>query len=117
MAVSKLSSLTTKLVEVITTNDAALVIGAGASVTSGGPTSLQLVDKLRHRFPLAEVPPTMSLLDAGTLICDTDPYGRVDLFRYVVDELAPLQQSDAYKQLPRLRWLALFTTNYDDLIE
>src|SRR5207253_558933 len=63
------------------------------------------------------IPAGAGLFDAGSAVCDTPAYGRQELVRFVVEILEPLQPSQSYKQLPRVRWRALFTTNYDDLIE
>lgn len=117
MTIHTFDSLRDELMEVVRMNDAALVIGAGATVTSGGPTSNQLVDEMRTRFPLAKIPSGADFLTAGSEVCNTPPYGRMQLLRLVKSRLGVLKPSAAYKQLPRGEWRALFTTNYDDLIE
>ncbi|HEX6747491.1 MAG TPA: SIR2 family protein, partial [Longimicrobium sp.] len=101
----------------ILSGDTALVIGAGASFTSGAPLASGLVAEIRAKFPLAAIDEEATFLDAATEVCDTPPYGRIKLVRMLKDLLAPLEPSPSYKQIPRVKWSAIFTTNYDDLIE
>lgn len=108
---------TPQLVEVIRSRTATLIIGAGASFTSGAPLAGGLVTALRNKFPLADIDAEMSFLDAGTSICNTPPYGRKEIVEYLKGEFEVLQPSHEFKQLPRWHWRAIFTTNYDDLVE
>ncbi len=108
---------TPALVEVIRSRSAVLMIGAGASILSGGPTTGDLIDKIRKRFPLADIEDNARLLDAGGEVADTPPYGRQMLLDVLRNELDVLEPSNAYKQIPRWYWGAIYTTNYDDLIE
>jgi tetratricopeptide (TPR) repeat protein len=116
-SIPTIDELSQELIEVIRYGNAALVIGAGASVSSGAPTGQTLVGLLHKQFPLAPIVDSSGFLDAGTEVCDSPPYGRLKLIRFLKDLLSPLEPSDSYKQLPRARWHALFTTNYDDLLE
>ena len=106
-----------QLATLISSRNAALVIGAGASASSGAPLTGQLIDLLRGVFKHASISQHASLFDAGAAICDTPAYGRLELVRFVTEQLDTLQPSQSYKQLPRVKWRALFTTNYDDLLE
>jgi hypothetical protein len=106
-----------QLVEVIRSRTATLILGAGASFTSGAPLGAGLVARLREKFPLADIDPQMSFLDAGTNISNTPPYGRKEIIDFLREEFEILQPASEYKQLPRWNWRAIFTTNYDDLIE
>lgn len=108
---------TPALVEVIRSRSAVLMIGAGASISSGGPTTGDLIDKIRKRFPLADIADDARLLDAGGEVADTPPYGRQALLDFLRNELDVLEPSNAYKQIPRWYWGAIYTTNYDDLVE
>src|SRR5690348_14665423 len=93
------------------------MIGAGASVSSGAPAGQELCSRIRGKYTGINVSDEGKLLDLGTAICDSPQYGRLNLVRFVCDQFENLSPSKAYKQLPRVRWRALFTTNYDDLIE
>jgi tetratricopeptide (TPR) repeat protein len=106
-----------QLVEVIRSRAAVLVIGAGASVSSGGPTASTFIELVKQKFPLADIEDHAGLLDAFTEVCNTPPYGRQGLIRFLKEYLEVLHPGNAHKQLPRWHWSAIFTTNYDDLIE
>jgi hypothetical protein len=116
-SVLKFADVRETLASIIGTKDVLLVIGAGASVSSGAPLTRDLVQRLAVKFPLGQIPMGMSLFDACREVEDTPAYGHQDLVRFVHAELADLQPSESYKQLPRVRWRGIFTTNYDDLIE
>ena len=105
------------LAEIIRNQNTALVIGAGASASSGGPVARVLVTKLAERFPLAGIDIKNQLFNAGNDVGLTAAYGRQDLLEYIKALYCNLQPSESYKQLPRVRWRAIYTTNYDDLIE
>jgi len=115
--VSTFAEVREQLRAIISSGDAALMLGAGASVSSGAPASHELCSRIRGKFKAVTSPDDAKLLDLGTAICDSPQYGRLPLVRFVCEQFDHLSPSNAYKQLPRVRWRALFTTNYDDLIE
>lgn len=115
--VSTFAEIKEQLRTIISSGDAALMIGAGASVSSGGPTGQDLTARILAKYKGINVPDEAKLLDLGTAVCDSPQYGRLNLVRFVCEQFEHLSPSNAYKQLPRVRWRALFTTNYDDLIE
>src|ERR1044071_3007006 len=79
MSIRTIADARDELQEILASRDCALIVGAGASVSSGGPVSATPVDQLRSRFSLAAIPAGASLLDAGTTICNPPPYGRLQL--------------------------------------
>jgi tetratricopeptide (TPR) repeat protein len=115
--VATLDEVRDQLRTIIASKNAALVIGAGASASSGGPVTSELASRMRDRFKDTKIEPEADFLKLGSAISDTPQYGRAMLVRFITQQFENLQPSDAYKQLPRVRWRALFTTNYDDLIE
>jgi hypothetical protein len=50
-------------------------------------------------------------------ILDTPPYDRVQLEEAVWTRLNTLQPTDAHRAITEHHWAAIFTTNFDDLIE
>ncbi len=60
-----------QLATLISSKNAALVIGAGASASSGAPLAKDLVERLRVHFNHANIPANAPLFDAGSAICDT----------------------------------------------
>ena len=92
-----------------------LVLGAGASVSSGAPPTDELVELIKKRFPKAS--DDTNLFTVCDSVIHHPLYGRIELARFVKSQFDTLSPSECYKQLPRVHWRALFTTNYDDLIE
>jgi hypothetical protein len=88
-----------QLTEIIRSGNAALVIGAGASVSSGAPATAQLMSAMRSQFSLATQDDRVGFFDLGSDICDTPAYGRLDLIRFIADQLRDLEPSTHYKQL------------------
>jgi hypothetical protein len=111
------ASVTDEIVEVVASKTATLMIGAGASVGSGAPTTAELVGQIVARFPASGASADGSFFDAGTAVCDTPQYGRHSLIGFLKEQLGVLEPSKHYKQFPRSHWRAIFTTNYDDLLE
>jgi len=94
----------------------ALFVGAGATVSAGGPSSKDLVEALKREFPKANQELT-DLLELCQDILDTAPYDRNDLENFIKQKLITLQPSKEHKIMTNFDWKAIFTTNYDDLIE
>jgi hypothetical protein len=67
------SEATPQLVDIISSRAAVLVIGAGASITSGGPSAAGLTEIVKKQFPLAEIEEHAGLLDAFTEVCYRAP--------------------------------------------
>lgn len=105
------------LADVIRSGNAGLVLGAGASRESGAPLWSGLVDEMISRFPKAPVSTTMHPFEVAELIVETPQYSRAELVEFVKGRLDSLEPDNAYGQLPRIPWQAIFTTNYDDLVE
>ncbi|MFQ5977728.1 MAG: SIR2 family protein [Candidatus Heimdallarchaeota archaeon] len=92
-----------------------LFLGAGASIPSGAPNSRQLVERLKEEFPRAQQSDDLNTL------CDniqyTEGYGWEALYKFVRSLLIDLKPSPAHEIMTHYDWAAIFTTNYDDLIE
>ena len=93
-----------------------LFLGAGASLAAGGPSAGELADDLKARFSKADQTLT-NFLDVCQDILDTPPYDRVQLEEAVWDRLSGLQPVSAHKSITEHPWAAIFTTNFDDLVE
>src|ERR1035437_1993620 len=101
--VSTFGEVRDELRAIIASGDAALMIGAGASVSSGAPASQDLCVLLRNKYKGAHLGADAKFLDVGTAICDSPQYGRLNLVRFICDQFQNLSPSPAYKQLPRVR--------------
>lgn len=117
MSVISFAEASGALRTVLESGSAGLVLGAGASLSSGGPTWEGLLEAIRREFPRAPLGSASHPFDIGDLVCETPEYGRADLVSFVRTQFQDLTPSNAYQQLPRVKWGAIFTTNYDDLVE
>lgn len=90
-----------------------LLLGAGVSVTSGAPTGAEL-----SRTLAAELDPPPSGDDLSE-ICGIyeNRRGRKELVKSIRRRLLGLEPSGALAALPSLPWRAIYTTNFDQLVE
>lgn len=96
---------------------AALFLGAGASLSSGLPTTTNLVDSIKKRFEKARFR-SNDLMDCCQSVIDSDYYdGRDELEKHFRSIFLNKKPSKWHLKLPEFSWKAIFTTNFDDLIE
>lgn len=108
----ELTDLITKIYE----GNIVLFIGNGASVDAGGPKTEDLVIAIKKRFPSAEYQ-SEDFLQTCTDVMETTLTKRSDLEEVITKRLYGLKPSVFHKELPLHIWPAIFTTNYDYLIE
>ncbi len=93
-----------------------LFLGAGVSVSSGAPLTRDLVTMLHNKFDKID-----KNIKELNILCEaishTEIYGYNIVYEYLQDIFMNLQPSENIKLLPKYDWLAIFTTNYDNLIE
>ena len=92
----------------------ALVLGAGASVPSGAPTGCQLAHQLWRSVANSD-PVSDDLIETSTIL--SRRYSRRDVVQTVIDKLIHLKPTRGILGLPKLSWKAVFTTNFDRLVE
>lgn len=94
----------------------ALFLGAGASHSAGGPSGTKLTEMIKGKFPCIN-----QSLDNFIEVCqdviDTPPYNRSELEEFIKSVLEPLQPTRLHGIMTKYDWPAIFTTNFDDLIE
>jgi len=93
-----------------------LFLGAGASHAAGGPTGEKLTEMIKDKF----LKLNQSLCDFINVcqdVIDTPPYSRNDLEEFIKDKLGSLQPTRSHKIMTKYDWAAIFTTNFDDLVE
>jgi len=94
----------------------ALFLGAGSSHAAEGPTGKKLTEMIKERFPNIN-----QSLDDFIEVCqdviDTPPYSRNELEELIKSKLGSLQPTRAHKIMTKYDWAAIFTTNFDDLVE
>lgn len=91
-----------------------LLLGAGASVPSGGKTALQLAQHLCERLSGGDIE-SDDLAEAASLL--EDRYGRAALVEALAEDLKPLRPDGGLTALIGLGWARAYTTNYDELVE
>jgi len=94
----------------------ALFLGAGASIPAGGPNGPQLTEMIKEKFPNIDVT-SEDFIEACQDVIDTPPYSRNELEEFIVAKIGSLQPTRYHKILTEYDWAAIFTTNFDDLIE
>ncbi len=101
------------LVRRILTGDCSLFLGAGASLSSGGPDSQSLADSIAtnvlhtdHHYPLPEI---VDFADGSV--------GRRPVSNHIIATLGVLKPNNHLTRLAALPWKSIFTVNFDDLIE
>jgi tetratricopeptide (TPR) repeat protein len=108
--------LTDLITKIYTSNNIVLFIGNGASADAGGPKTEDLVEAIKKRFPSAEYQ-SEDFLQTCTDVMDTTLTNRADLEEVITKRLYGLKPSAFHRELPLHIWPAIFTTNYDYLIE
>lgn len=98
----------------VSPEDAVLILGAGASIPSGGPSGQELSDALSDHFNIG-AGLGLSLSDLTTLI--ERRRTRRELVEYICRKVEKLQPAGGLLNLPLFGWASIFTTNYDDLVE
>jgi len=93
---------------------AVLFLGAGASMGTGIPNGIELAHRLQKEFNINLS--SDDLIETCTQVLDTPGINRSDVEDYIRLQLDK-QPLDAHKKLPLNQWQAIFTTNFDDLVE
>ena len=105
-----------ELYNYIISGNCVLFVGAGASIEAGAPSTQEMARELSEKYlqgkhqeePLSKI----------ASYIDTKPgLGRRLVIDYLINRLSPLKPSKAHLLLPKFRWPAIYTTNYDTLIE
>jgi hypothetical protein len=91
-------------------------IGNGASIDAEGPSTEKLVKIIKTKFNKGDYT-SDDFIRTCTEVLDTTYASRNDLESLIRNTLYDLKPSQFHLQLPLLIWPAIFTTNYDDLIE
>jgi len=103
-----------RLVTGVLAGECALFVGAGLSRDSGAPSGADLAYELAEKF-LGDSADGMTLADVAALIDAGE--GRRALNEYIVDRLNGLSPSETVLAIPKYSWKAIYTTNFDTLVE
>jgi SIR2-like domain len=90
-----------------------VLLGAGASIPSGAPSGADLAAEISEE--LCDRIVSEDLTEAATILQQT--VGRKDVVTALRKRLMPLDPRGGMTALPEFDWSALYTTNYDQLVE
>jgi len=93
-----------------------LFIGAGASMEAGAPSAQELAKDLSKNY-LEGQHQKEPLSRVASYVQSKPGLGRRVVIDYVVNRFSQLEPNKAHLLLPRFNWPAIYTTNYDTLIE
>jgi tetratricopeptide (TPR) repeat protein len=106
-----------RIIDKIKEGKVALFLGAGASTVAGAPRTPDLVASIKKKFDKARFT-SDNFIDVCQAVIDCDYYdGRTELEDLLKEKLGNLKPSKWHLELPKYNWAAIFTTNFDDLIE
>ena len=103
-----------QIAERFTKKQPALFLGAGACLSSGGLTARELANRLKDKFKCSDYV-SDDLREISSVL--ERRFTRKALVDTIVTELRPLRPDGSLLALARLQWRAIFTTNYDQLVE
>lgn len=105
-----------ELLEKILSGNCVLFIGAGASISAGAPTSNELAKEISKKYLQGHhIDESLSRISAYV---EAKPgFGRVKIIDLLLNKLTQLTISDSHLVIPKINWPAIYTTNYDTLIE
>lgn len=104
------------LTDAIWSGKATLFIGSGVSNLCNAPDGKTLLNLLKKDFPSTDQE-TTSLTDLFQDLIDDPDCGPEKLYEYLRNIFLPLTSGDFHQALTDFDWNAIFTTNYDRLIE
>ena len=104
------------LIQKINTGNVALFVGAGCSISAGLPDGKKLTNSLKLHFPDCNQD-IQDFMDVCQDIEETPPYDSTQLNDFVKQELDLFELTEAHKSLTKYPWSAIFTTNFDNVLE
>ena len=105
-----------ELYNYIISGNCMLFVGAGASIEAGAPSAQEMTRELSKKY-LQGKHQEEPLSKVASYIETKPGIGRRVVVDYLINRLSPLKPSKAHLLLPKFRWPAIYTTNYDTLIE
>lgn len=104
------------LIYLLKQNKLTLFAGAGMSTLAGLPSGQGLGEKIKQNFPAID-PDVTDLMDICEAVIETPPYDKQQLYDFVSKVLGKYEISKYHKALVQYNWNAIFTTNFDNVIE
>ena len=112
----KLETYLQEILSKIREGKVVLFLGAGASRAAGGPLAKTLTEMIKKEF--SKIDQSLNeFIDVCQDVIDTPPYHRNQLEEFIKSQLDSLRPTRAHQIMTKYDWAAIFTTNFDDLIE
>lgn len=106
-----------RIIEKTKEGKVALFIGAGVSQVAGAPGTTELVEMIKSKFDKAQFE-SNDFINVCQTVIDSDYYdGRRELEDLIRRNLLDIRPAKSHDELTKHNWAAIFTTNFDDLIE
>lgn len=105
-----------EIISQISQGKVVLFLGAGASHAAGGPSGQKLTQMIKSNFPKIDQDKN-DFIEVCQDVVDTPPYDKNSLDEFVREQLLSLQPSSSHRAMTKYDWAAIFTTNFDDLVE
>jgi len=99
----------------VTSHHPALLLGAGASIPSGAPSGPELADALARKLSPELHEQSLPLSTLAEIL--ELKHGRRAVVEAIREIIEPLQPTGGISALPLFAWRAIYTTNYDQLVE
>jgi len=94
--------------------DTILFLGSGSSIPSGGPSVSDLISHFGLEFNIPECK-NYSLSEIASIV--EIKYSRRDMIRELRKMIEGLKPTGSIINMPLINWRAIYTTNYDTLVE
>jgi len=105
-----------ELYNYIISGNCVLFAGAGASMEAGAPSAQEIAQELSEKYLIGQHKEE-PLSRVAAYIEAKPGLGRRIVVDYLINRLMHLKPSKAHLLLPMFNWAAIYTTNYDTLIE
>lgn len=113
---SNIDDQITTIAKKVLEGKAVLFLGPEASLAAGEPDQSKLFEEIKSKFPKLDQN-MIGLLNVCEDLIETPEYKLEDLEKFITDKLSVLQPTNTHLSLVNYKWSAIFTTNFDDLIE
>jgi DNA-binding NarL/FixJ family response regulator len=104
------------LSKAVSNREAVLFVGSGMSREGGLPSAKQLTETLAKEIR-HELEPATNLARMAQYVQNEPGFGRGWLVDFLIEKLSSGNVATSHRLVPRFPWAAVYTTNYDTLLE
>jgi len=113
---SKMTIPVKNLLKAVSNRKAVLFVGSGMSREGGLPSARQLTELLAEEIR-HELEPATNLARIAQYVQIEPGFGRGWLINLLREKLSSVHVATSHRLVPRFPWAAVYTTNYDTLLE